>query len=287
MARVVCRRRGIRYHAAVSSPLPRLIALLLLVALALACPSGAGASGRRVSRDFTLDLEELKAMTTGLPREMRDRIASQPEEFLHLLAAVLDQDPRYLLLVDKKHPLDPDAAPAALARLGRDYGLPVNGGDVQLAADIMPAVLAMDRAAREAGVTLVYSSGYRSYAYQRTVYAREVKQYGQEMADRESARPGMSQHQLGTAIDFGSITDEFAETRAGRWLAAHAGEFGFSLSYPQGFEGLTGYRWESWHYRYITMPATALQGKFFGGVQQYLLQFLHDNRAALESRRAR
>jgi D-alanyl-D-alanine carboxypeptidase len=112
-----------------------------------------------------------------------------------------------------------------------------------------------------------------------------VKTYGQEMADRESARPGASQHQLGTAIDFGSITDAFAETRAGRWLVAHAWEYGFSLSYPQGYEGITGYRYESWHYRFITKAGVLLQRRYFGDVQQYLLEFLDANRAALEAKR--
>ena len=149
----------------------------------------------------------------------------------------------------------------------------------------MPDLLQMVSAARADGVTLLFSSSYRSYEYQEAVYEREVKTYGQQAADRESARPGTSQHQLGTAIDFGSITDAFAGTRAGRWLAAHAREFGFSLSFPKGYEEVTGYRYESWHYRYITRPAAKLQKEYFDDIQQYLLEFLHDNRALLEARR--
>ena len=110
-----------------------------------------------------------------------------------------------------------------------------------------------------------------------------MKTYGQETADRESARPGASQHQLGTAIDFGSITDAFARTRAGKWLFAHAGEYGFSLSYPQGYEGITGYRYESWHYRYVTKAGVLLQRKYFGDIQQYLMEFLDQNRPSLEA----
>jgi D-alanyl-D-alanine carboxypeptidase len=200
---------------------------------------------------------------------------------------VLDEDPQYFLLVDKSHPLGPDYSPARLVRVARDFRLPVSGTDVQLSAAVMPDVLAMDKAARADGVTLLFSSGYRSYEYQRTVYEREVSQYGQETADRESARPGMSQHQLGTVIDFGSITDAFAGTRAGKWLAAHAGDYGFSLSYPRDSEWLTGYRYESWHYRYITRAGTGLQKQFFGDIQQYLLQFLNDHRPALEAKRTK
>jgi D-alanyl-D-alanine carboxypeptidase len=270
----------------VQTPLRRTTALLL-AHLCLLTAVSAEAGGRLASPEFSLTTEELGKMTSSLPPALGKGILDSPIEFLRLLAAALDQDPACFLLVDKSHPLDPAYAPAELARLSRDFKLPVTGAEVQLSAAIMPEVMAMAKAANADGARLVFSSGYRSFAYQRTVYAREVSRYGQETADRESARPGMSQHQLGTAIDFGSITDAFAETRAGKWLAAHAGEYGFSLSYPRDLEWLTGYRWESWHYRYISRAGTELQKQFFGGVQQYLLVFLHDNRAALEARRTK
>jgi zinc D-Ala-D-Ala carboxypeptidase len=261
-----------------------LLTALVLVTLGLLLPVSSEGSGR-FSSEFSLTLKELGAMTSTLPPALREGIMGRPIEFLHLVAAVLDQDPVFFLLVDKTHPLGIEYSPTELVRLSRDFKLPVSGADVQLSAAVMGEIIAMAKGARADGVTLVFSSGYRSFAYQRIVYDREVKLYGQEMADRESARPGMSQHQLGTAIDFGSITDAFAETQAGKWLAAHAGEYGFSLSYPQNYEWLTGYRYESWHFRYITRAGTALQKQFFGDIQQYLLLFLHDHRSVLEARR--
>ena len=150
----------------------------------------------------------------------------------------------------------------------------------------MPAVLEMVRAARRDGVTLTFSSAYRSYSYQQGVFRREVAMYGREMAERESAHAGYSQHQLGTAVDFGSISDAFEATAEGRWVAAHAWEYGFSQSYPAGDEQVTGYRHESWHYRYITKPGALAQRRYFGDVQQYFLLFLHANRAVLERARA-
>jgi D-alanyl-D-alanine carboxypeptidase len=105
------------------------------------------------------------------------------------------------------------------------------------------------------------------------VYARVVAELGQEAADRESARPGRSQHQLGLVVDFGSIDDSFAATAPSRWLAANASRFGWSLSFPKGYEAVTGYRWESWHYRYVGQ-ATTLIDRRFGGIQQYCLEFL-------------
>jgi D-alanyl-D-alanine carboxypeptidase len=90
---------------------------------------------------------------------------------------------------------------------------------------------------------------------------------------------------LGTAIDFGSIDETFALTSEGVWLKKHAREYGFSLSYPQGMEGTTGYMWECWHYRYITPAGTEMESEFFNGIQEYLLRFFHDKRNALSAAR--
>ena len=263
-------------------------ALVVCAALfaAAALVPAAGAGDSRISAELPLTSAELAAATESLPPGIRSGILASPQDFLHLLAGVLSEPAELFVLVDKNHPLSPEFEPEDLVSL-KAYSLSLFWGDVPVRKAIIPAVVELAGAARKNGITLVFSSGYRSFDYQRQVYAREVATYGQEMADRESARPGASQHQLGTAVDFGSITDAFAQTRAGKWLAAHAGEYGFSLSYPQGFEKVTGYRYESWHYRYITKAGTLLQRKYFDDIQQYMLEFLNENRALLQSRRQR
>lgn len=263
----------------------RPLLMILAAGMCLLFPEPGHAAGVRVSPQFSLSREDLLGMTSSLPRQIQNRILERPKDFLRLAAKVLDEPADFFLLVDKKHPLPADYTPQDLVRLFKDYKLDVSWTDVSVRKAIMPALLEMARAARGDGVTLIFSSGYRSYEYQISVYEREVKMYGKETADRESAQAGMSQHQLGTAIDFGSITDAFADTRAGKWLAAHGWEYGFSLSYPRGYEELTGYRYESWHYRYITRACTLMQREFFDDVQQYLVEFLHQNRSALEARR--
>jgi D-alanyl-D-alanine carboxypeptidase len=134
----------------------------------------------------------------------------------------------------------------------------------------------MAAAAKAEGVSLIASSAYRSYDYQVEVYSRNVRESGQETADRESARPGYSQHQTGLALDFGSIDDSFAQTRAGRWIKANGSRFGWSLSFPDGCEAITGYRWESWHYRYVGRELSFFIDAYFGGIQQYALRFIHE-----------
>ena len=132
----------------------------------------------------------------------------------------------------------------------------------------------MGQAANKASVTLVVASAYRSYRYQKSLFARYASQYGESEAERFSARAGTSQHQLGTVFDFGSVSDAYAQTKAGKWLAENAAKFGFSLSFPQGYEKVTGYKWECWHFRYIGVQACEMQSKWFSDIQQYMLEVL-------------
>jgi len=178
-----------------------------------------------------------------------------------------------LYRVDKIKSLPDRYAPEDLLPLD-GTGLSVSRAGHRLRKAALQALIAMDAAARSDRVTLLVSSSYRSYDYQVEVWDRGVKADGEAETAASVARPGHSQHQLGTAIDFGSITDAFADTKAARWLESNAERFGFSLSYPKGMASITGYKWESWHYRYIGKPAAALVGRYFGGIQQYFLAFL-------------
>jgi D-alanyl-D-alanine carboxypeptidase len=186
-------------------------------------------------------------------------------------------DPHLWLLVDKTHPLDPrNYRPPNLVKLGGPGKAYVSTKkNIFLRAVAERALNKMARAAQKEGVRLVVSSAYRSYDYQVIVYNRLVKLDGQEQADRESAQPGTSQHQTGLALDFGSITNDFAASRAGRWVVRNASRFGWSLSFPKGYESVTGYEYESWHYRYVGKKLAAFIDTYFRGIQQYALMFLN------------
>lgn len=242
-------------------------------------------AGHPLHPHFTLTQETLSGMVGDLPSSIQQAILSHPEEFLSLLEQVLplwEEDPFLFLLVDKAHGLPADYEPDDLISLeGRGLSLAKSG--LMLRESVLPDLIRMVEAARKDGVELVVGSCYRSYDRQATIYQWEVETYGKEAADRESARPGHSQHQLGLAVDFSPIENRFADLPAGKWLAEHAAAFGFSLSYPDGYEHLTGYRYEPWHFRYLTPQGTALQDRFFDGIQQYMLEFLNTHRAALRA----
>ena len=233
--------------------------------------------------EIDISLAQLKKEIDKEPDFVQESILSRPQYFLELTQQFLDLPSWAGILVDKDHPLPEEYAPNDLVLLSK-YSLSLNRTDLRLSRVCMPAVLAMTEAARIDNIELVYSSAFRSYSYQQGLYERYVDKHGQKEADRFSARPGTSQHQLGTTIDFGSITPEFANTPAGQWLRDEAWKYGFSLSYPEGKEELTGYMFEIWHYRYITPTGTRLEREFFGGVQQHMLEFFSRHRSFLENK---
>ena len=57
--------------------------------------------------------------------------------------------------------------------------------------------------------------------------------------------------------DAGDLTTAFAQTPAGQWVAAHAHEYGFVLSYPDAARERTCYEFEPWHLRYVGRDVAA------------------------------
>ncbi|MDR2808825.1 MAG: M15 family metallopeptidase [Spirochaetaceae bacterium] len=212
-----------------------------------------------------------------LPTEIMQNLETITEKspFMQELAVILSGDPYLRLLVDKQHALPTQYEPDDLVELsGGAYRVSRKGLILRKAA--ADALQVMAQAAAADNVILVASSTYRSYAYQAQVYARNVRELGEAAANRESSRPGHSQHQTGLVVDFGSIDDSFAQTDAGMWMQAHASRFGWSLSFPDGYESVTGYRWESWHYRYLGTDLCRFIDTYFEGIQQYALRFIYE-----------
>jgi zinc D-Ala-D-Ala carboxypeptidase len=244
-----------------------------LVAAASAWGEGKGIDAARAALSAAAIPAEAKA-------SIRAKIDAESGDFSALLIKALAErkaDPMLLFRVDKAQALPTGYVPADLVGLD-GKGFSVSRAGHRLRAAAFQALKAMDAAARAEGITLLVSSSYRSYEYQVEVFGRTVKEMGRARAETVSAAPGHSQHQLGEAVDFGSIDDSFARSKAGIWLAANARRFGFSLSFPKGLSDVTGYAWESWHYRYIGKTAADLEGRYFGGVQQYLMLFLEELR---------
>ena len=143
--------------------------------------------------------------------------------------------------------------------VNKDYGLPKDYSPESGKEDTeaMEAFNEMKAAAKQDGIIINVRSGYRSYNTQVQLYNNYVAQDGKAEADRYSARPGFSEHQTGLVLDITtdktsrSIGPWFDETPQAKWLYENAYKYGFILRYPKGKEDITGYMYESWHYRYI------------------------------------
>ena len=134
---------------------------------------------------------------------------------------------------------------------------------------IVTAAQHMLTAAKNEGVSLVVTSAYRSVATQTTLYNNKVKYYegkGYTTADAQAvagtivAKPRTSEHHTGLAMDiitstYTTLDDGFADTAAGKWLAANAYKYGFILRYPKDKQPITKIIFEPWHYRYVGLTA--------------------------------
>lgn len=111
--------------------------------------------------------------------------------------------------------------------------------------------------AQEAGYELTLRTGYISYSVQKSLYNQDVYEMGLEYADKFNSRPGHSEHQTGLAIDIttpsinNELSLEFADTEEGKWVLAHAHEYGFIIRYPENRESEVGYFYEPYHLRYV------------------------------------
>lgn len=228
------------------------------------------------------EIEKLNRVLLSMSDRCKTAIPNgDPEEFLADLHRVLEVEKNFrtddlslYYLIDKKHAVGSDYVPRDLVPVKGNELWNVSRNDLSLRPEAYAALVDLSRAALNDGIKLLVSSTYRSYQYQEGLFNRYVKQDGLELAERYSARPGTSQHQLGVAIDFGSITDDWGDTKMGKWVYDHAADFGWSLSFPQGYEDVTGYMWECWHFRYIGKEACRFQKKWFGNIQQFMLEFL-------------
>lgn len=162
-----------------------------------------------------------------------------------------------LVLVNKQYKLPSKYAPSDLVKASNSG---IRRGENYSLRNILIADLTrLITDSKADGIDLSIVSGYRSYQTQVNTYNYWLNKNNNNVAlvDTFSARPGHSQHQLGTVIDFSSneigdrLGDEFANTNANKWLINNAYKYGFVISFPKGYESITGYKFESWHYRYI------------------------------------
>jgi D-alanyl-D-alanine carboxypeptidase len=173
--------------------------------------------------------------------------------------------------------------------LGRSYVPPGLVSTTQAGFDedflvrslLIDDLAALRTAAASAGSPVALISAYRSYAQQAVLFEQRKEELGQETARRRVARPGHSEHQLGTAVDFKrpgqkDVSAVFATTAQGRWLAGNAWLYGFIMSYPSGARGETCYAYEPWHFRYFGKEMAAEIHESGLTAREYLWKLDHE-----------
>lgn len=202
-------------------------------------------------------------------------------------------DKNDILLVNKSHPLGQSYVPQSLVNINKEDSL--WGHSYQLDNTAALALHAMLLCMRADGITDTYvTSAYRSYDYQVMTHDHYIQKersgisaeayayFGAEYINRfytslgktkltaedaravvlsYSAAPGTSEHQSGLCVDLMTTgmtaltNDQFEPTAAFRWLQQNACQFGFILRYPENKTDVTGYSYESWHYRFVGKEA--------------------------------
>ncbi len=167
-----------------------------------------------------------------------------------------------LVLVGPSNKIEKEIAQKDLGKLSNGYLVDQR---------IVSAYEKLADAAKAAGHPLAMVSAYRSVAYQEEIFNANVNTLMSQGHTKEEAiritkltftEPGYSEHHTGLAVDVvdqdwyqnhtGELLNEgFGDTDGGKWLQAHAREYGFIIRYPKGKHDITQIDYEPWHLRYV------------------------------------
>jgi len=243
--------RGVRIAAIAGSAIA--VILILVIAVVLLTPSAPSTPS---------------GAATGTPSSTPSPTPTPtPTPTFNKAQLSIDEAASLWVVVNKTRPLNPNNYAPTLAALN----VP-GGGQMRPEAAAALTQMFADYLA-QSGTQLKVVSAYRSYNTQVSTYNGWVNRLGKAQADRQSARPGFSEHQTGLAVDINTGADQgFGKTPAGIWLAQNSYRYGFILRYPDGLEPITGYEYEPWHFRFVgvdlatEMHSTGVQTleQFFG-----------------------
>lgn len=203
---------------------------------------------------------ETSAAETTAPETEPPKAYEYATDVSDYLEYIDTTDKAYLILANRSHALGENYAPEGLTKL--------NGyGNVTLRYTAAKAFEAMHKEMEALGMAdVVVASSYRDYDYQYKLYNKYIKEelalhpgytweQAAEIVDTYSARPGTSDHQTGLTVDFYPVTSKFENTKTFRFMTENAYKFGFILRFPEGKSDITGYMYESWHWRFVGRKA--------------------------------
>jgi len=180
----------------------------------------------------------------------------------------------YDMLINKYNGLSSDFVPQNLVTIDSLYAVDSKQkGNEEMVRAFMQM---SDECDKEIGYKLLVRSGYRDYKNQEETYNLYLKTYGKKYAESYVAHAGFSEHQTGLAVDIKAESNNtFAGTKESRWLLENAYKYGFILRYEKNTEDITGYNYESWHYRYVGLEIATYIHENEMTYDEYYIRFLN------------
>ena len=131
------------------------------------------------------------------------------------------------------------------------------------------------------------TSAYRRYDKQKQIfdkYVNDLVNQGMSYDDayaevlKDTALPGQSEHQTGLCVDLTTksimtVDNRFADTEVFAWLQHNAWKYGFVLRYPEDKVNITGYSYESWHYRFVGFEVAKIMHQTGLCYEEYIENF--------------
>lgn len=198
------------------------------------------------------------------------------------------QDPTDTLILVNKHNRAP-AVPISLVKPDVPPTREALSENIYMQPVAATALEELFAGAKADGLTLLATSGFRSYSTQKAIFERKLDKMSERAANASVAKPGYSEHQTGLAMDVEGesslgigLVDDFGETPEGLWLAEHCHEYGFIIRYPKGKTDITGYIYEPWHIRYVGKEAAAEIEALDITFEEYILMVRSDRVKYLE-----
>ncbi|KOP68696.1 peptidase M15 [Bacillus sp. FJAT-18019] len=233
--------------------------IILVIFMLVGCDSILTDTPNENDRVDIRDGQELKVGT--------DTQSNQPSETITIHVTDEQVTSGNLVLVNKNHPLDPEAVPEDIVTLFENqdlmHGYIVLDNTIRLSRSVAEHFRDMIGAAGEDGVNhFMISSGYRDEDEQEQLYREKGSDY--------ALPPGYSEHNLGLSMDIGSTQQSIDRSPEGKWLKEHAWAHGFILRYPQDKTKITGIQYEPWHFRYVGQPHSMIMKELNLTLEEYL-----------------
>ena len=157
----------------------------------------------------------------------------------------------------------------------------------KVAVECYDDLMAMLSDCKDAGMNPEVCSGFRTIAFQQSLYEDKVERVmaeghlrkdAEKIAATEVAEPGTSEHHTGLAVDIidkeYAVLDETQEQRATQqWLLENSWKYGFVLRYPTDKTDVTGIIYEPWHYRYVGKDVAKIMYKQDLCLEEYINRY--------------